>query len=175
MVNCYSCVGKGEVKHLGRVLCKKCFSKIVERRIRKHLGRRLFKKGDRVLVVGEVEKILLERAVGGMPLEVVSRKRLPKSVKEFNCVVVGKTMDKVCGRFLERLFLGKFDLGKLEEKKFFNILEPLSDEEVKEYAKIKKIKFVVRKGRRSYFSELGNFEESKYNLYKNIRLMREKF
>ncbi len=184
------------LKHLDRDICKKCFLRNTERRVKRHLRngaqqvahvgpphyrgsklkrvpprQRLFKRNDKILVVGEVERVLLERAIKGMPLKITSRKRLPKEVKGFNWVVIGKTMDEVIEEFLERLFKGKLVLEKMK-KRFFNILEVLTDEEVKQYARLKGIKFVVKEKKR-VLDKLKEFKEIKYNLYKNVRKLRE--
>jgi len=170
MKKCYVCRGKGQLKHLDRDICKKCFLKNVEKRVKKHLGRKLFKKGGKVLVIGGVEKVLLEKAVGGMPLKITFRKKLPKLVKEFDYVVVGKTMDAIDEEFLTGLLKGKLVLGKMK-KKFFNVLEVLTNEEAKKYARMNGIDFKV-KGEKA-LKVLENFKEIKYNLYKNIKELRD--
>ena len=167
---CYVCNRKGNFEHLNRYICRKCFLKNIERRVKRHLSRRLFKRNDKILVIGEVERVLLERAVKGLPLKITSRKRLPKEVKGFNWVIVGKTMDEVIEEFLEGLTKGKLILGKMK-KKFFNILEPLTDEEVRQYARLKKIKFEVKEKKR-VLDRLKEFKEIKYNLYNNVRNLR---
>ena len=170
MQKCYVCGGKGSFKHIGRGICRKCFVRNIERRVKKHLRnaaqsvaqvgppryrrtltvkcvpprQRLFKKGDRILVIGEVEKVLLEGAVKGMPLEMVFRKRLPRETKKFDYVVMGNAMDGICEEFLSNLFKGRLKVKK-EKLNVFNILEPLTEEEVKSYAEIKGIKFKFRK------------------------------
>lgn len=143
----------------------------VERRVKKHLGRKRFKKNDKVLIVGELERVLLERAVNGMPLKITFGKRLSKNIAGFDCVVVGKTMDDINEEFLEGLLKGKLVLAKLE-KKFFNILEPLTDEEVKKYAELKRIKFEIGKGKK-FLNGLKELKEIKYNLYKSVKRLRD--
>ncbi|MBR9683626.1 hypothetical protein GOV03_03740 [Candidatus Woesearchaeota archaeon] len=170
MTTCYVCGKKGNLKHLDRDICKKCFLRNVERRVKKHLGRRMFKKDDKILVIGELEKVLLENAVKGMPLKIVSRKKLPKLIQGFDYIVVGRTMDEVGGEFLGGLMKGKLILGGMK-KKFFNILEVLTDEEAEQYAKLKDIKFKVL-GEKGFLDTLG-LKELKYNLYKNIKELRK--
>lgn len=173
MAECYVCKGKGDFKHLEREICKKCFLRNMEKRIKKHLGRRRFKKGDKVLVIGEVEKILLEKAVGGLPLKIAFKTKLPAKIKEFDWILVGKTMDEINREFLEGLFKGKLEKDK--QKKFFNLLEPLTEKEIKKYAEIRKIRFEGGRNKTKGFLEgLNKFQEIKYNLYRNVKELREK-
>ncbi len=171
MEKCYVCGKRSYFKHLGRGICRKCFLRNIEKRVKKHLSRKLFKGNDRVLAVGELEKELLERAVGGMPLKIDLREKLPADIKGFDWIVVGKTMDKVNEDFLSSLFKGKVILRKMK-KKFFNILEVLTDKEVLQYAKLRKIKFKINKKER-FTDALKEFKEVKYNLYKNVKELRK--
>ncbi|MFH1682437.1 MAG: hypothetical protein ABIA37_01445 [Candidatus Woesearchaeota archaeon] len=171
--NCYVCEGKGSFLHLNRLICKKCFLRTIEKRVKKHLGRRLFKKDDQVLVVGEVERELLESAVKEMPLQIVAKKKLPKKVKGVDFIVIGKTLDELDGEFLKDLFQGRIGISKKAEEKIkmFNILEPLTDEEVKIYAGIKKIKVEI-KDRKEPLKLFEEYKELKYNLYNTIKELR---
>jgi hypothetical protein len=180
MNNCYVCGGKGNLKHLSRDICKKCFARNIERRIKKHLGRSLFKKNDYVLVIGEIEKSLLETSVKGMPIKITLRKRLPLDLKKYNHIIIGKTMDQLDEDFLSDLFNGKLKF-KSNFKKMFNILEPITNKELVGYCKIKNMDFKVKENDglgKKFLTKLKQFEEIKYNLYKNIkelRTVKEKF
>lgn len=171
MEKCYVCGREGRFKHLGRPICRKCFLRNIEMRVKRHLGRRLFKRNDKVLVVGEVEKVLLEKAVKEMPLRITFKKKLPNEAKGYNWIVIGKTMDNINEEFLEGLMKGKSVLGKMK-RGFFNILEVLTDEEAKKYAELKRIKFKVREKKRC-LDKWEEFKEIEYNLYKNIKGLRE--
>lgn len=153
MRECYACSGKGELFHLGRSICRKCFLRNMEKRVKKELGRERLGKGERVLVVGELEKVLLEKAVKGMPLRVTFRKRMPKDTKGYERVVYGRTMDEVEEEFLEGLFEGK--LRKRGKGKVFNILEPLTEEEAKKYAKLRGVEFTGERRREGKGGERG--------------------
>ena len=48
---CYLCGRRKVFDYLGRLICDKCFVRVVEKRVKKSLGR-VFSKGDEVLVVG---------------------------------------------------------------------------------------------------------------------------
>ncbi len=169
-MKCYICSGKGNLKHLDRDVCPKCLVRNVEKRVKKHLGRKLFKKGDSVLVVGEVEECLLKAAVKNLPLNITVGRQHLKG--KFDKIVVGRTMDEVDEEFLSQVFEGKI---MVKEGKFFNILEPLSEEEVILYTQIKEVKFdrerLKNEGER-FLNGLRQFKEIKYNVYKNIKELR---
>ena len=183
MVQCYVCQGKRTFRHLGRAICQKCFVRQIEKRVKKHLGRKLFKKCDSVLVVGEVEKELLKKAVGDLPLDLTFSNELPPSIKNFDHIVVGVNMDQIDETFLTGLFEGKLQLENRgielkknsEQENMFNILEPLTEDEVKLYSKIKKIKLNLKARKnlgREFLDRLKEFNEIKYNVYKNIKELR---
>ena len=152
------------------------------------MGRKLFKKGDFVLVIGKVEEILLKAAIGDLPLELTFRKKLPANVKKFNKIVIGKIMDTIDEDFLSGLFEGRLfsekgsnkiknieNKGKSKGKKLFNILEPLTLEEIRSYSKLKKIKFNQKERKnqgKEFLDRLKNYSELKYNIYKNIKELR---
>ena len=169
-MQCYVCKGKGSFLHLNQAICKKCFLKNIEKRVKKHLGRSRFKRNDSILVIGEVERELLETSVQGMPLKVTFRRKLPQELK-FKHVIIGNSMDSVCSSFLDGLFAGKL---KLTQSKFFNITEPLTNDELKKYTQFKGIKLKVTLPN-TFLDKLRKFPEIKYNLYKNIKELRERF
>ena len=162
MGKCYVCAGKGNFKHLGREICRKCFMRNMEKRVKKGLGRKMFKRGDKVLVVGLIEEHLLRVAVKELPIEITMRKKLPVSVKGFDWVVYGKAMDEVNAEFILGLEEGKLELGG-GKRKFFNILEVLTSEEISRYCSLKKIKYLRKEVASSEFS---------YNLHRNIKDLR---
>ena len=170
-MKCYVCKGKGSFLHLNQPICKKCFLKNIEKRVKKHLGRSRFKRNDAILVIGEVERELLVTSVRGMPLNLTFKSKLPKELK-FKQVIVGQSMDSVCSIFLDGLFAGKFNLAK---NKFFNITEPLTNDEVQKYARLKGIKWKVETQTNPFLEKLKKFPEIKYNLYRNIKELRERF
>ncbi len=172
-MKCYICSGKGKLIHLDRNICSKCLVRNVEKRVKKHLGRKLFKKGDYVLVVGKLEEVLLKAAVGDLPLNISIKDKVGKFKSEkYDKIVVGVVMDEIEEKFLSELFSGKMNLGKNE---FFNILEPLTREEVKLYCKVKGLAFDLDREKSlggEFLNKLKEFKEIKYNIYKNIKELR---
>lgn len=168
---CYVCLRRGDFKHLERFICKKCFLRNIEKRVRKHLKEKGLKKGERVLVIGELEKFLLEKAKKDLPLEIVFKEKLPSSLKGYGLVVIGRTKEEINEDFLEGLFKGELRLGEIR-KNFFNILEVLTIDEAERYARLRRIKFKKRKIK-GILNSLKRFKEVNYTLYKNIKELRE--
>ena len=125
-------------EHLGRRVFSRCFVLLLEKRVKKALGR-VFSKNERVLVVGELAGYFFDKIMGGFPLEVVRRKRMPKSFRDFDKIVVELTMDDVDAGFLADFFGANFKIDK--NKKIVRILGSITDEEAIRFAKIKGIKF----------------------------------
>ena len=128
------------------------------------------------MVIGEVEKRLLENAVKGMPLQIKAGKSLPKERERFDFIVIGKTLDEVNREFLQDLFQGKLNLGRADQGKFslFNILEPLTDQEVSMYCRINKIKTGIEE-KKEILKLFDEYQELKYNIYNTIKELRESF
>ncbi len=173
MGKCYACGGKGSLKHLDRDICRKCFLKNIEKRVKKHLGRKLFKKNSNILVIGDLENVLLKKVIKDLPVKITFKKKLPKEIKGFDWVIIGKTLDDVGEKFLTGLFKGKLLVGKTK-KKIFNLLEPLTLDEVTLYAKLNKIKFKIKK-QVGLLEKLKEYKELKYNLHKNIKELKKVF
>src|SRR3989339_1308543 len=133
VAECYVCQGKGSFLHLDRYICNKCFTKNIEKRVKHHLGRNLFKPNDTILVLGKLEYYFLSQVIKGMPLQITFKSKLPSDLTAFKHIILGKTLDQLDEDFLSGLFDGKLSLPT-ENKPFFNILAPLTDEEIDKYA-----------------------------------------
>jgi len=147
----------------------------MEKRVKKHLRKNKFKKNDSLLVIGTLEHYLLTKSLQGLPVNITARKKVPPNTAKFKRLIIGKTMDQTNEEVLTALFQGK--ITKQKKSKFFNILEPLTDQEVLQYAKLKKIPFSIKKrsnSGRKLLTSLAEFKEIKYNLSKNIKKLKEK-
>ncbi|MBR9691171.1 hypothetical protein GOV06_00120 [Candidatus Woesearchaeota archaeon] len=168
-MKCYLCKGKASIKQQkGRSICNRCFCKLIEKRVRKYSRiNKLFKKNDRILVLGNVSRYFLESMLKGLPVKLFFRKN------NVNKVVVEWTMDDEVNEFMKALFLGK--KMKKAKKNEIKLLKVLTDDEVKKFAKIKKLKFKVNKRDKDVQKFLDNVEKKhpniKYNLLKNINVL----
>lgn len=149
--------------------CDKCFLTVIEKRVRKSLGK-VFFKDAKVLVVGDLAEYFVRNVVGGLLVKITKRNKIPSDFSNFDLVVVEETMDDVDSDFLTNFF-GKKAVIKNNDK-IVKILKSITDEEAIRFAKVKKIKFKIN----SKNEEINNFlkkisekhPEIKYNLLKNV-------
>ena len=178
VMKCFLCGGKGVIKQQkGRDLCARCFSNIIEKRIRKHVRmNKLFKKNDRILVLGGVNKFLVESILKKLPVKLFFRKREDKEfVKKnnINKIVVEWTLDDEVNEFMKAVLEGK----KVKEKgkKYVKLLKVVTDKELLFFAKFNKIKFKPKKKDEIVQIFLDEVEDEhpniKYNLLNNISML----
>ena len=164
-MKCYLCKGRGVIKQQkGRDICRKCFCMLLEKRIRKYARlNKLFKKGDRILVKGGMDKYFVKSILKDMPVKLVS--------KGGNKVVIQWSLDDEINEFVKALFEGK----KVKKIKGIKLLKVATDKELLMFAKIKKIKFKPNKKDKGVQMFLDAVEAKhpniKYNLLHNIQLL----
>ncbi len=130
-MKCSKCSKKAlaDLKHQGP-LCKECFSRAVERRIRKYVRlNKLFSKGDNIVVKGGLSRFLIEKIIKDLP---VSIKRSGKGK-----VVEDRTMDDEIYSFFGAVFAGR----KVEWPKNISFLRVVTDEEAELFAKFNNVEF----------------------------------
>ena len=160
MVKCHRCNVTKTFEHLGRNICDKCFVKLIEKRVKKGLSK-VFVKGERVLVVGELARYFMDRV--NVPLEFVD--------SDYDKIVVSLTMDDVDSGFLSDFFGSDFKIEK--DVKVVRILSSITDEEALCFAKIKGIKFSVsgeHKVIKEFLKKISlKHPEIRFNLLKNVK------
>jgi hypothetical protein len=136
-MKCYLCKRKAQIRQQkGRDICNECFCKLIEKRVRKYSRiNKLFKKGDKISIEGDVNKYFIKSMLKDLPIKTVSKKG--KGVKN----VVEQTMDDETNGFVKSLFLNK----KFKKNKDIKLLRVLTDKEAGIFAKIKKLKFKANK------------------------------
>ena len=146
-MNCAKCKKKGVVKRVDKVFCKRCFTSIIDRAVRKRVRQYDLKKGQTVFVFGEISKYFLENVIN-LPLNVVMKgnKRVVELAKTSGKLdVLQWTMDDECMVFLDSMFNGKV-LKK--GKDFIKIFYSLEVRDLNNYIKLNKLKIkkIERKG-----------------------------
>ncbi len=169
-MKCYLCNKKAQIKQQkGRSVCDECFSRLIEKRIRKYTRlNKIFRPNDRVLVIGDLSKYFVKSITKGLPIKIFSRKN-----KKANKIVVIWTADDEANLFLEELFLGK----KIkQDKKQVKLLRVITDKEAKLFAKIKKLKFKENKKNKDIQRFIDELEKkdpgAKFRLVKNQELLK---
>lgn len=167
---CNLCGNLKAFKHLDRFVCDRCFVRLIERRVQKGLGR-VFVKGDKVLVAGELAEYFLRKSVKDLPLEIFVRKKMPADVSGYDKIVLGMTMDDINSGFLADIFGKDFKIEKSE--KIVNILQSITDEEAVRFAEIKGLDFSVSEKNqviKDFLKKVSRkHAEIRYNLLKNIK------
>lgn len=160
---CSKC--KGKVYYSG--LCRKCFIKSVIKKIRKDLRvNKVFKKNDVLLVKDKISDIVVKDIVKDPSIKIVKKGRFTKEVLPL-------TMDDEIDSFLGNLFSGK-KMKKINKKKV-GLFRVLKDDELKAFARAKKIKLKEKK-RSKIMKMLDKFEKRypsvKYSLGRSIGSLR---
>ena len=170
MEKCYLCSKDAKIKQQNnRFICDRCFNKQFEKRIRKFARvNKVFKKNDKILVMGEVNKFLVSKIVKDLPMKVYFKKG-----SNVDKVLLQWTIDDEANDFLLNLFKSK------ARKKFFKkdikFLITMTNDDVEEFARINKIKFNSEKIDpfiKKLIDDLHKEHPSaKYTLVKNISVL----
>ena len=162
-MKCYLCGKKSARKQQkGRAICDKCFCKLLEKRIRKYsrIGK-FFRKNDRILVKGDVNKYFIESM--NLPVKFVK--------KGYAKIVVQWTLDDSVNEFMKGLFDGK--KAKKVSKKEIRLLECATDQEIALFAKLKKLKFKANNKDKEVQKFLEQVDAkhtgAKFGLFRNIQ------
>ena len=175
-MGCYICKRKAAYsQQKGREICNECFCKLIEKRVRKYARiNKLFRKEDRILVIGDVNKYLVESIVKDLPVKLFFRAKEDKNFakkNKINKIFIEYTLDDEVNDFLNSVFKGKKE--KKLDKKHIRLLRVATDEEVELFAKIKKLRFKPNK--KDPFVKMlidklhKEHPSAKYTLLKNIR------
>lgn len=149
----------------------KDFIRIIEKRIRKHARlNKLFRKHDKILVKGPINKYLVPRIIQELPCKIYYQK--PKNVR-INKIVISWTLDDEINLFLKQYFTNK----KIKQNpKHIKLLKPITDKEAKRFAKIKKLRFTPNKKDKAIQKFINKMTEyypdTKYKLYKSTELLK---
>lgn len=180
-MGCYLCGGRAYIKQQkNRYICNRCFCRLFEKRIRRYTRlKKVFQPGDRILVIGDVNRYLAERIVGRLPVKLFFRARLSKEfVKKngINKILIEWSLDDGANEFLLGLFRGKKvrKLGKGHVK----LLKVVTDKEIELFAKLEKLRFKPNKKDpfvQKLLDELQKKHPSiRYTLLKNIEELKIK-
>ncbi len=175
-MKCYLCGGKGDIKQQkGRSICETCFCRLLEKRIRKHARvNKLFKKDDRIMVIGEINKYFVRSILKDLPVKLFFKEKEDKKFieqKDINKVVVRWTMDDENNKFMKSIFSD--EVYEEMPEKYVRLLSAATDDEIKKFAEIKNIEFKKNKKDQDVQWFLDKVEKKhpniKYNLLRNIK------
>ena len=142
------------MNHIGD-LCKSCFIKIIEKRVRKHLRtEKSIKKNDKILIINNnskefyVGEYLLKRIIKDLPVKIdIKKSSKPETLAKYNKIIIPWSLDNEAEIALNINFNKKPKTK--ESKKTIKLLKCLSEEEIEMFARIKKFKY--KKSKQSIF------------------------
>jgi len=162
-------------------LCKKCFLRLIEARVRKYARlNKIFKKNDRILTIDPLSNFLVKKIIHRLPVKIhnksVKLDNLEK-IKDYtkknkiNKIIIPWTIDDECCYFLERLFLNK----DKKRSKYISLLQVMTDEEALLFAKFNKINFSPNKKNKEIKHIIDSMQkkypETKFSFVKSIEEM----
>ena len=177
-MKCKNCNRKADtgLAHLGP-LCKGCFCKTVEKRIRRYVRiNKIFKKNDRILIDDRLCLFLIKSIIKDLPVNIFFRKNADKRFiirNKINKVVVPWTVDDEISLFLEGVFSGRIERGLLKGKgKEIKLLKNITDKEAVLFARFKGIEFKANKKKEDiaeFLNELeSKYPETRFSLMKSV-------
>jgi hypothetical protein len=177
-MRCFLCTGASDIKlHKGRAICRNCFCKLLEKRIRKNARvNKLFSKGDRILAIGDVNRYLVKSILKELPAKLFFKSKEDKGfVKKnnINKIVLQWTLDDEANKFMKAVFEAR--KVKPMPKQYVKLMMPATDKEIEMFAKFKKLKFKPSPKDalvQLILDEVENRHPNmKFNLLKNVELL----
>jgi len=139
-------------------LCKKCFCRIIEKRIRKDARlKEWFKKNDHIYTDSMLSRCIVSSIVASLP------KKFVKSRQSANKIVLTRTSEDIIVDSLEQIFRNK--RIKSSCRKEIPLLCSLTDEEASAYAEFRKLNFRPRKKNR----EIKKFIDALQDRYQETK------
>ena len=175
-MKCYLCKAKAKIK-MDRDMCENCFCRLFEKRVRKYAREnKLFRPKDKVLVIGEINKYLVESIVKNLPIELYFRNKIDSTFiksKKLNKIVIEWSLEDEINEFLKKIMLKK----TIKKDNKIRLLKIMSEKQIKEFARIKKLKYKVNKKNAELEKMIKRIDEkypnAKFNLIKNIEILKK--
>ncbi len=173
-MDCAKCKRKKKTIKLPSMehVCEDCFSKIIEKRVRKRirLGK-FFRKGDRILVTDTLSKYLILKIIKDLPVKIFTSKSISKPFIKSNKiskVVAKRTMDDELESFFETLFYGKHK----KRENYLSVLKGMTDNEAIVFSRINKLAFKPNSRNKEILKLMNNLEkkypEIRFSLFRSI-------
>jgi hypothetical protein len=134
---CHKCIRKSAYKLVDKWYCGKCFSGLIEQKIRQNLRQYGLKKDSRLLVTDKASEYVVKK-VANMPVQII------KGKKKADFIVLPWTMDDENEEFLSMLFRNKSIVTR-QNKKIVKLFYPVSKKDMKTYFGLKKVPYRVEK------------------------------
>ena len=157
-----TCKKKAQCLFEQQNVCKNCFLRLFKNRIKRALSEKKLKKDNIVLVQNDCAAILVKEIIT-LPL------KIKKIAAAYDAHIITDTMDDEAIAFME-------NMASADEKNEIKIFKYVSDEEVQQFAKIKKCEFIPKPKNSPWKEFLDKFREypdMKNNLIRNINELKK--
>jgi hypothetical protein len=146
---CHKCSRNAEYRLVDKEYCKKCYSGLVEQKIRHNLRGYSIKKDSRLLVPDKASRYIVEKVIN-LPVKIVSKGKADYKI-------VAWTMDDENESLIKEFFENKKPVR--QDKKTVKLFYPLSKKEMVQYFSIKKVAY---KAERTEINKILDEFEEKY-------------
>jgi len=157
-----SCNNKVEYTFEQQNVCKNCFLRLFKNRIKRALSEKKLRKDSIVLIENECAAQLVKEIIP-LPLRIVSK------ANTYDAQIVTDTLDDEAIDFLEQL-------PSTDEKNVIKIFKYVSENEVIQYATIKRYKFTPKpknKFWKEFLDAFKKYPDMQNNLVRNIQELKK--
>lgn len=169
-MKCINCKNESSVNIRDKNFCKSCFVKVFERKIFRTIKKyKLFSKRDKLgLVKGKNYLILINilRKITDKRNQDIKIINNPK--KGFDKIILSSNLDDIASIALSNYLKNKSVKTEPKSKRFIIPLYFCTDEEIKEYSRIKNIKIIPRK-QNKFMEKLNSSLKEIENRYKGTK------
>lgn len=166
MNNCRTCRNPGHIEDLGQCYCRSCFRGMIESRIKRSIFQR-FRREDRIYIPDAWSGAVLQRLLGGFPLQLVN------DHSQADKVVNPASADDLAQGFLQQLSGSGIQPSDEREVLLFS---SVTDQELLQYSSLIGVPFTPRsKDQRmqQFFQQLEKYPEIPLNISKNVRALQK--
>jgi DNA-directed RNA polymerase subunit RPC12/RpoP len=171
-MKCLHCNNEANIVQADKTyLCDRCFAKMIEKRVRKDIRiNKLFRKNDRVLVVGDIAFYFVNK-INYMPIKIFKRNEIDNNFvkkNKINKIVVQDSLDDVINIGLKSVFGNR----KIKKSKDIIVFRTVTDKELSMFAKIIGMKFKENKKDKKIQDFINKVEDvysdTKYKILRSI-------
>ena len=148
---CHKCIRRSAHKLVDKWYCRRCFTALVENKIRQNLRKHRIARDSRLFVSDKASEYMLQKVVN-VPVQIVRRKA------RTGYLVLPWTLDDENEEFL-KMFLQNKKIITKENKKVIKLFYPISKKDMKTYFSIKKVAYRPVK---TDINRMLDFLEKKY-------------
>jgi hypothetical protein len=156
--------------------CNNCFSRMIEKRIRKNARiNKIFRKGDSILVTDDLNEYFIKHIIKDLPVTIHKRKKVDETFIKKNKITkiaTNWTLDDEAINTLKEFLTAK---KTKQNKKTAKLLIVASDKELERFAKIHYIKFEPNKKDNKYGKTIEQmqqkYSDTKEKLYQSKKTL----